>query len=136
MPLNSLANGFQSEVRFTHAGDILFVYFEFMFLTYRMSVRHDFSNLGIYVLFLNNNKRKHALGYLQIVLTKGRKVSVLLMKVSPFCVSLLDFNAKSVCWISYVYKFQHRIVFYEFLELFMNIFVPWCRVSITLVGYL
>ena len=44
VPLHSMANDFQSEVRFAHASDILFVHFEFMFLTYRMSVRHDIYN--------------------------------------------------------------------------------------------
>ena len=61
-------------MRLAHAGDILFVHFDFMFLTYRVSVRHDISKLGMYVLFLNKNKRKRALGNLQIVLTKGIKV--------------------------------------------------------------
>ena len=46
-----MANGFQSEVRFAHAADILFVHFKFMFLEYGMSVRHDISKQGMYVLF-------------------------------------------------------------------------------------
>ena len=44
VPLQSMPNGFQSEVRFAHAADILFFYFKFMYLTYEMSVRHDISN--------------------------------------------------------------------------------------------
>ena len=33
VPFLSMANGFQSEMRFTHAVDILFVYSNFMYLT-------------------------------------------------------------------------------------------------------
>ena len=33
VPFQSMANGFQSEVRFAHAVDILFVYSKFMYLT-------------------------------------------------------------------------------------------------------
>ena len=78
-----MANGFQSEVRFVHATDILFVRFKFMFLTYGMSVRHYISEEGVYALFSNKKIRgKHALGNLQIVFNQREKI-VLLMKVSP-----------------------------------------------------
>ena len=33
VPFQSMANGFQSEVRLAHAVDILFVYFKCMYLT-------------------------------------------------------------------------------------------------------
>ena len=33
LPFHSMANGFQSEVRFAHAVDILFVYSKFMYMT-------------------------------------------------------------------------------------------------------
>ena len=33
VPLQSMANVFQSEVRFAHAADILFIHFKCMFLT-------------------------------------------------------------------------------------------------------
>ena len=33
VPFQCMANGFQSEVRFAHAVDILFVYSKFMYLT-------------------------------------------------------------------------------------------------------
>ena len=33
VPFRSMANGFQREVRFAHAGDILFVYSKFIYLT-------------------------------------------------------------------------------------------------------
>ena len=42
--ITSMTNSFQSEVRFTHAADLLFFHFKFMFLTFGMSVRHDISN--------------------------------------------------------------------------------------------
>ena len=53
-----MANDFQSQVRFAHAADILFVRFEFMFLTYGISVRRDISKEGMYALFSNKKKRK------------------------------------------------------------------------------
>ena len=43
-----MANGFHSEVRFTHAADILIFHLKVMFLTYGMSVSHDISKQGIY----------------------------------------------------------------------------------------
>ena len=58
MPLQSMANGFQSEVRFAHAADILFVHFKFMFLTNGIRVRHDISIQGMYALSSNKKKRK------------------------------------------------------------------------------
>ena len=44
VPLQSMPNGFQSEVRFAHAANIFFFHFKFMYMTYEMSVRHDISN--------------------------------------------------------------------------------------------
>ena len=58
VPFQSMANGFQSEVRFAHAVDILFVYSKFMHLTYRMNLRNDISKQGIYALFWNKKKGK------------------------------------------------------------------------------
>ena len=36
---------------------------------------------------------------------------------------MLTFNAKLFHSICYVHKFKHRIIFYKFLELFINIFI-------------
>ena len=58
VPLQSMPNGFQSEVRFAHAADILFFHFKVMYLTYEMSVRHDISKKVVYALFLNKKKKK------------------------------------------------------------------------------
>ena len=62
-----MANDFQSEVRFAHAADILFVRFKFMFLTYGMSVRRDISKEGIMHCFRTRKRGKHALGNLKII---------------------------------------------------------------------
>ena len=43
VPLQSMTNGFQSEVRFVHSADFFF-YFKFMLLTYGKVVIHDISN--------------------------------------------------------------------------------------------
>ena len=48
-------------------------------------------------------------------------------KFRPLGVTLFAFNAKLFRWISYVHKFNLRIVFSKFLEWFMYIFVPWCQ---------
>ena len=53
VPFQSMANGFQSEVRFAHAVDIVFVYSKFMYLTKGVNLRHDISKQGIYALFWN-----------------------------------------------------------------------------------
>ena len=52
---------------------------------------------------------------------------MLLMKVSPFWCFFVAFSAKLFHWISYVHTFKGRIVFFKFIELFMNMFVPWCQ---------
>ena len=56
VPLQSMANGFQSEVGFAHAAGVLFFNFKFMFLTYGMGVRHDISKQGIYAFFRTRKK--------------------------------------------------------------------------------
>ena len=59
MPLKSMANGFQSEVRFAYVADILFVHFKSMFLTCGMSVRHYISKQCMYALFSNKKKEEN-----------------------------------------------------------------------------
>ena len=53
-----MTKSLHSEVRFLHAGDILFVNFKFMFVTYGMSTIHDISKQGMYGLFSNKKMRK------------------------------------------------------------------------------
>ena len=58
VPLRSMRIGFNGEVGFAHAAGILYVHLKFMFLTYRMSIRHNISKNGMYSLFKNKKKRE------------------------------------------------------------------------------
>ena len=72
VPLQSMTNGFQSEVRVVHAADILFFHFKFMFLTYVMSVRHDISNWVCMLFFVQEKEENMPWVIYKSSITKGK----------------------------------------------------------------